>query len=106
MHNPQNLHINTINGDWCDKDIVMLHGCFQLLANFVEKEIAKETVDWEYNEPTKNARKEMDELYHWWQQRINKEAEGEYDPILNTEQYETDNQMLIRLIEVRKYMWI
>ena len=106
MHNPNILHINTINADWCDKDIVMLHACFQLLTDFVEKEIAKDRTDWEYDENNKSARKEIDELYSWWKQRITEDEAGKVNPIGNEGQYETDNEMLIRLIKVRKYMWI
>jgi len=106
MHNPEILHIETINADWCDKDIVMLHACFQLLTDFIEKEVSKDVIDGEYDENVKNARKEMDELYKWWKQHIAKEAEGKLEPIYKEEQYENDNEMLIRLIKIRRHMWI
>jgi len=106
MHNPEILHIETINADWCDKDIVMLHACFQLLTDFIEKEVSKDAIDGEFDENVKNARKEMDELYKWWKQRIAKEAEGKLEPIYKEEQYENDNEMLIRLIKIRRHMWI
>jgi len=105
MHNPQILQINTINADWCDKDIVMLHACFQLLTDFVEKEISQGIVDWEQDENTQKARIEINDLYVWWKQRANKEATGMLDPIWKKGQYENDNDMLVRLIKIRQYLW-
>ena len=32
------LKIDTLNGGWRDKDSVMLHACFQLLSDCIEKE--------------------------------------------------------------------
>ncbi|MFI5137478.1 MAG: hypothetical protein ACHQIM_06600 [Sphingobacteriales bacterium] len=105
MRNPETLHIATINADWCDKDIVMLHACFQLLTNFVEEELSKDIANWDYDENVKNARKEIDYLYNWWKDRLRREAEQNLDPIWNKGQYESDNEMLIRLIKVREYLW-
>ncbi len=83
----------------------MLHACFQLLTNFVEEEMAKDIVDWEHDDANKNARKEMDELYAWWKQRVIKDNAGEINFIWGEGQYEQDNAMLIRLINVRQYLW-
>jgi hypothetical protein len=105
MHNPQTLHIDTIDSDWCDKDQVMLHACFQLLTDFVEKENINDITDWEWHEDHKTAKKEIDELYSWWKERIIKDAEGKVDPIWGEGQYDLDNEMLIRLVKVRKYLW-
>ena len=105
MRNPQKLAIKTIDGDWCDKDLVMLHACFQLLTDFVEEEISQDIVNWEHNEEIKNARKEIDQLYNWWKERLKNEAENIIDPIWTKGQYESDNEMLIRLIKIRQYLW-
>ena len=83
----------------------MLHACFQLLTNFVEEEISKDIVDWEHDENHKSARKEIDELYIWWKERIAKDLEGKLDPVNDEIQYQNDNEMLVRLIKVRGYMW-
>jgi hypothetical protein len=105
MHNPNTLHINTINADWCDKDIVLLHACFQLLTDCIEIENLNETTDWTQDDIIANAKLEIDELYNWWKERVKKEADGKLDPIWTEEQYEKDSEMLIRLIKVRKYLW-
>jgi hypothetical protein len=97
MHNPQTLTIETINADWCDKDMVMLHACFQLLTDFIGKELISEIIDWEYEDTVRNARKEMDELYKWWKARVDRETDGKLKPIYDEFQYEEDNDMLIRL---------
>lgn len=83
----------------------MLHACFQLLTDFVEQEKAEDIVDWTHNEETKNAENEIDELYHWWKQRVLKETDDEIDPIWTEGVYEEDNKMLIRLINIRKFLW-
>jgi hypothetical protein len=62
-------------------------------------------IDWEHDDNTKSVKNEIDELYKWWKQRIIKEAEGKLDPIWKEGQYENDNKMPIRLINIRKYLW-
>jgi len=105
VRNPKKLNITTLDGKWSDKDNVMLHACFQLLTDFVEQEIANDIADWQHDDAHSNARKEIDELYAWWKQRIIKDNAGEIDSIWGEGQYETDNAMLIRLINIRKYLW-
>lgn len=105
MKNPETLHIDTINSDWCDKDIVLLHACFQLLTDCIEnEELLNGNTDWNYNAKFKAAKAEIEELNKWWGKRklkINAGNTGE----LNDAQYEEDNKMLIRLIKTRKYLW-
>jgi len=98
------LKIDTLEPGWTDKDQVMLHACFQLLTDFLTKENLA-IVNWMQNETIQEARKEMDTLAAWWQQRVLIEKEGSIDPILTDNQYEKDNEMLIRLIKVRQYLW-
>lgn len=38
MNQSMTLTIKTLTGEWCDKDIVMLHACFQLLTDCIESE--------------------------------------------------------------------
>lgn len=105
MEKPNTLIINTLHGNWCDKDIIMLHACFQLLTDCVEKEqLLTGHVSWTHDEEHVNAKKEIEELYNWWLERIrNDKADGVSE--LAPEQYHLDNEMLIRLINVRKYLW-
>ena len=106
MKNPAKLKIRTIKGEWCDKDIVMLHACFQLLTDCIEKEnLLNGHIDWEQKEEDIQAKKELTSLYEWWKNRSEKELEDNLDPIWTKNQYEEDNEMLIKLIKVRKYLW-
>lgn len=60
------LIISTLDRTWTDKDEVMLHACFQLLVDFIEKERAREVVDF-WSEFEGNADFHVfDELYFWW----------------------------------------
>lgn len=84
----------------------MLHACFQLLTNFVEKEMhAQDYPDWEATEQTKNAKKEMEELYNWWQQWQKEKIKDSSTSFEDMNNHLKENEMLKRLIDVRKYMW-
>jgi hypothetical protein len=65
-----NDRIDFIQGryHWCDKDHVMLHAVFQLLADFVEQEKPDQIVDWNSDPAHKQAWKEIRSLYRWWTQ--------------------------------------
>ncbi len=94
------LKIESLSNGWCDKDIVILHACFQLLKNFVEKEKdIIEQIDWEHTKEKRKAKKEIDFLYNWWLERLNVEDD------LDEKQYLEDNQMLKRLIKIREHLW-
>lgn len=96
------LKIETLSDSWCDKDDVILHACFQLLKDFVEQEKEMfEIIDWNHTEENKLAKAEIDFLYNWWINRNH--DEDDLDKI--NEQYQEDNQMLKRLIDVRKHLW-
>jgi hypothetical protein len=99
------LNIDNLDSDWCDKDIIMLHACFQLLTDFVEKEKAfNGHIDWEIDQEATNAKAEIQQLYHWWSTRKTLDNLNSIDT-LETEQYNEDNRMLSRLIKVRQWLW-
>lgn len=79
------------NKEWVDRDEIMLHSCFQILKDCVEKEKVDTHCDY-------NAHKEfVDEvrfLYNWWEKRTK-------DISLDKE----DDEMLLRLFEIRKSLW-
>ncbi len=103
MENPTILHISTLTGEWCDKDIVLLHGCFQLLVDCIEKEkLLTGHTDWDSDDEFKSAKIEIQALYDWWAKRL---ADEEVLDELSESQYEKENEMLIRLIKIRKYLW-
>ena len=49
------LKIATLDKGWHDKDEILLHAAFQLLADFVEQEHPEKIVDWDANELHKSA---------------------------------------------------
>jgi len=60
------LKITTMDKGWHDKDEVLLHAAFQLLADFVEEERPEKIVDWDFDEQHKVAWAEITALYEWW----------------------------------------
>ncbi len=99
------LKIKTLDNDWSDKDQVLLHACFQLLCDCIEKEKLLDFTDWDHNKSYRDAKKEIDELYVWWKKRAKAQQNNELDPVCSEGQYEKDTQMLIRLIKIRKFLW-
>ena len=96
------LKIESLPDGWRDKDEIILHACFQLLKDFVEKEKdIIEQIDWKHNEETRKAKAEIDFLYSWWKERFHDEED--FDKV--NQRYEENNQMLKRLIDIRKYLW-
>ncbi len=93
------LKIETLNESWRDKDSVMLHACFQLLKDCIEKEdLLGGHIDWSANEKHIAAKIELETLYNWWL------SYSEQD-IQDNENHELENKMLVRLIEVRWALW-
>lgn len=60
------LTIRTLRGGWHDKDEVLLHGAFQLLADFMEQESPDKHIDWNHDRVHRRAWKEIRDLYQWW----------------------------------------
>jgi hypothetical protein len=98
------LCISTLTAGWCDKDHVLLHACFQLLSDFVEKEMADSWwVNWQQDEVHSSAKKEIDILYAWWKEWQIKVNNDRF--LHEPTDYEKENEMLKRLIDVRKFLW-
>ena len=57
------LIITSLDKNWCDKDGVMLHACFQLLVDFFEKEQAESMNVFEGDDFI------LKDLYTWWTQK-------------------------------------
>ena len=98
------LHITTLDTGWRDKDAVLLHACFQLLTDFLAEE-ALLPIDWDQSTEHQHAKAEIEALAAWWTQRTVAEEAGAVDAIWSPGQYEADNQMLVRLIQIRQYLW-
>jgi len=60
------LAIRTLSAGWHDKDEVLLHAAFQLLADFVEQESPDKHIDWSHDAVHRRAWKEIRDLYQWW----------------------------------------
>lgn len=93
------LKIETLNESWRDKDSIMLHACFQLLKDCVEKEdLLNGHTDWEVDEKHRSAKLEIQELYNWWL------SYAESD-IPDSETYDIETKMLLRLVTIRWALW-
>jgi hypothetical protein len=89
------LKIESLSKDeWKDADEIMLHACFQLLKDCVEKEKVDSTCNYEAH---KDFVDEVRFLYNWWKERVNKPT--------NLDQMAEDDEMLIRLIKIRTGLW-
>lgn len=93
------LKIDSLSDGWRDKDSVLLHACFQLLKDCIEKEnLLSAHINWEADEKHRLARAELDQLYRWWQCYREPEIPDEVSLKL-------ENEMLARLIAVRWALW-
>ena len=97
---PSNILKNeSLDEGWRDKDSVMLHACFQLLKDCVEKEkLLDGHVDWNADEKHRMAKIEIEALYKWWL------SYSELD-MPDAEKYEIETKMLVRLISIRWALW-
>jgi hypothetical protein len=95
---------------WIDRDELILYAAFQILEDYINKEKPAEFTSDVYAEyieacDEKNARerdtdwKTIRVLYYWWQERKNLEDHNYFDD------YDLDDKMLHRLIDIRKYLW-
>ena len=129
------IKVDTLPPTWQDTDEKLLHVCFQLLVDYVEKEKCFDRIDWDYDEDHKKIGDEIRELYHWWKE-VYPHLEETLPPfpktpedrlsILNNPKtdeakafikvaeqrekmreqfYEQENEMLGRLIKIRNCLW-
>lgn len=110
---------------WHDVDYRMLHACFDLFTEFVEKEkgletlkaqftyaekdgvfdisLAEGSLDQEGYEFAKHVYSEAKDLYEWWSSKSEAEINDlEFNP---SNQTEFCTEQLIRLIKIRRYLW-
>lgn len=92
----RNLKIESLpkvtSNTWIDRDEIMLHACFQILKDCVDKEGVDTHCNYESN---KEFVDEVRFLYQWWEARKNG---GPY--------WEEDDEMLIRLMKIRTQLWM
>lgn len=76
---------------WVDRDMLLLHACFQILSDFIEKEDGLNHCDYEeHKEDVDTCR----ELYNWWNNMKSTDIDSD----------EADG-MLLKLIQVRGFLW-
>ena len=76
---------------WIDRDIIMLHACFQILKDCVELENVASDYDCEFAN-------EVRFLYDWW---LKRSQTSYYDEKLHID----DDEMLMRLVKIRTTLW-
>ena len=105
MKNGRVIKMKTLQKGWYDNDEIMLHACFYLLKNFIEKEKPFRCSSWKQNEEHSSARNELIFLYKWWKKR--KKIERSHDMLNNKlhPQNIEDNEMLMRLVKIRLFLW-
>ena len=101
---------------WCDRDHLLLYAAFTILEEFVEEEeghfnepdVFALYADYSGDDPDEKAAndeyarkmeadwKTIHELYAWWKGRKN---DNDHDD------YEQDNAMLHRLVDIRGHLW-
>jgi hypothetical protein len=124
------IKIKTLGPGWTDRDCVMVHAMFQVFCNFIEQEEPFERISWDYgseinrikkekwkNQREKNryirslergdkrvkkAKKEMQFLYNWWKKTYPELVKKGIDMDKVSAK---ENEMILRLINIRGYMW-
>ena len=79
---------------WRDRDVIMLHACFQILKDCVEKEHVDTHCNYEAH---KDFVDEVRFLYNWWEKR-SKNCSSDM-------QAGEDDAMLLRLMKIRTCLW-
>jgi hypothetical protein len=96
--------------DWHDKDITMLYGMMNLLVDYVDGEKCFEITKWDEDADSKRVAKEIKAIYRWWKlydklYAIAHNAKGEKFHKMQDSLIKEEQEMLIRLIKIRKYLW-
>jgi len=78
---------------YVDRDVIMLHACFQILQDCIEKENVDTDCDYDAH---KEFVDEVRFLYNWW---LKRKVDIDFD---NDAQ---DDEMLIRLMKIRSSLW-
>ena len=93
------INIRSLEDDWIDRDEIILHVCFEMLRESIENERL-----FAHHDLPEGIEKQMSDLYEWWKLR-----KGQIDSDAYPEpecQYDIDNDKLIELVHLRKYLWV
>ena len=98
------LYIKSLPGfGWVERDVFMLHACFQIFMDSIEKDGLLESIDWNRDEEYSKIKKKIIILRDWWLERKDKDRLNEID-YSNPAQFEEDSTFLNNLILLRKYL--
>jgi hypothetical protein len=84
--------LQSVKNGWVDKDMIMLHACFQLLENFIVEEKGLHNCNYEFH---KESMDECKYLYNWW--KDNKDSVTIDDKVAD--------EHLMRLVKIRGFLW-
>ena len=81
-----------------------------LLVDFVEKEKCFEITSWNEDADSKRVAKEIKAIYRWWKlyenlSKIAHKAKGDKFCKMQDALIKEEQEMLIRLVKIRKYLW-
>lgn len=122
--------LNGVTYGWEEVDHQMMYACFKLLVDYVEKQRPFDLIDFQTEEINKALGKEILDLYGWWtvtrpQERQDLAAawsklprpqfdeNGRWSPRpearelvdRNRDLDAKDDEMLMRLVKVRRHLW-
>jgi len=123
MKNPHTLKLKTIpqRSKWRENDNVILHACFAMLVDCIEKQhIFDRHIDWSANAQSRKAKAEMETLYHWWKEyykdeerfgmqcaSIKKAPASKFSRYVDVDKdYKEEDKMLHRLIKIRRFLYV
>lgn len=86
--------LEPVSKGWRNRDEIMLHACFQILKDCVEKEHVDTHCNYETH---KDFVDEVRFLYNWWEKR-SKTCPSDEDGA-------EDDEMLFRLMKIRTCLW-
>ena len=101
-NNPVHIKSLPVYG-WFERDTLMLHICFQIFMDSLEKDKVLEVINWDCDDKHKNVKNTIIRLRSWWIERRDKDRLNEID-YSNNDQYEEDSKQLHNLMLIRKYL--
>lgn len=96
-----NLRSPDYEGGWCDVDFKIVQACFNLLRQYVEVERGLRAIVWASHDQ-KTVKREIQALYYWW--TVTRPRRPDKDCLFAG--YDEDQEMLLRLIAIRRALWV
>lgn len=81
---------------------MLVSSCLKIV---LKKKLLTGFIDWTLDDKSKKVNEEIEYLNNWWIERVQLERNKDIDPVWTAGQYEIDDEMLIRLIKIRRYLW-